>query len=418
MEYHAAMKIYQVGGAVRDGLLGITRTDVDWVVVGARPEELKARGFKPVGKDFPVFLHPDTGEEYALARTERKTGAGYHGFSFITDTSVTLEQDLARRDLTINAMARDGSGTLIDPFNGQADLEARVLRHISPAFVEDPVRLLRVARLAARFADRGFAVAAETMTLLQQMVDSGEINHLRAERVWQETDKALGGAAPRVFFQVLRDCGALAVIFPELDRLFGIPQPPRWHPEVDTGLHTLLALEQSERLSPAAAVRFAVLTHDLGKGETPPELLPKHRGHEERGVRLIQALAKRLPVPRRYVELAELVARFHGLVHRAAELRPSTVLKLLEKTDALRRADRFADFLCACEADARGRTGLENRPYPQGKLLRGALRAARSVTTKQLASELSGEALGEALRETRLAAVKAYLDQDENQPPP
>jgi tRNA nucleotidyltransferase (CCA-adding enzyme) len=292
-----------------------------------------------------------------------------------------------------------------------------VLRHISPAFVEDPVRLLRVARLAARFADRGFVIAAETLALLQQMVDSGEIDHLRAERVWQETDKALGGAAPRVFFQVLRDCGALAVIFPELDRLFGIPQPPRWHPEVDTGLHTLLALEQSERLSPTAAVRFAVLTHDLGKGETPPELLPKHRGHEERGVRLIHALAERLPVPRRYVELAELVARFHGLVHRAAELRASTVLKLLEKTDALRRADRFADFLCACEADARGRTGLEHRPYPQGKLLSGAQQAARAVTTEQLASELSGQALGEALREARLTAVKAYLDQDESQPP-
>ena len=409
MEYYAPMKIYQVGGAVRDALLGIARADVDWVVVGAQPEQLTAQGYKPVGKDFPVFLHPETGEEYALARTERKTGVGYHGFSFDTGAEVSLEEDLARRDLTINAMAMDETGTLIDPFNGQADLEAGVLRHVSEAFVEDPVRLLRVARLAARFASRGFHIAPDTMDLLVRMVVNGEINHLRPERVWQETENALAGASPRVFFQVLRDVGALAVIFPEVDRLFGVPQPPRWHPEVDTGLHTLMALEQSERLSPSAAVRFAVLTHDLGKGTTPAEILPKHRGHEERSVGLLGELCKRLPIPRRYQALAELVARYHGLVHRATELRPSTVLKLLIRTDALRRPERFDDFLLACEADARGRTGLEGDPYPQGTLLRGALAAALAVDSGQLDSTLTGSALGEAMQAARLQAVKSYL---------
>ncbi len=418
MEYYCAMKIYKVGGAVRDALLGIPRTDVDWVVVGAEPDELKQLGFRPVGKDFPVFLHPETGEEYALARTERKTGAGYHGFSFHAAADVTLEQDLARRDLTINAMAMDEAGSLTDPFNGQGDLKARVLRHVSAAFVEDPVRVLRVARLAARFARRGFTIAAQTRDLMQQMVSDGEVGELRPERVWQETDKALAGPAPRVFFQVLRDCGALQVIFPEIDALFGVPQPPRWHPEIDTGLHTLMALEQSERLSSLPEVRFAVLTHDLGKGTTPADLWPKHRGHEERGVKLLRAFCERLPVPRRYCDLAEIVARYHGLVHRACELRPGTVLRLLERTDGLRRPQRFTDFLLACEADARGRTGLEDRPYPQGALLRGALQVARGVERAQLDAALAGSELGDALRAARLAAITGYLATQPSQPPP
>ena len=414
----ALMKIYQVGGAVRDTLLGVTRSDVDWVVVGATPEQLKSLGYKSVGKDFPVFLHPESGEEYALARTERKTGAGYHGFTFDTSAQVTLEQDLARRDLTMNAMALDDGGNLIDPFDGRADLEAGVLRHVSPAFVEDPVRLLRVARFAAQFAARGFHVAQETMALLRQMVAAGEVSHLRPERVWQETESALAGPAPRVFLQVLRDCGALAVIFPEIERLFGVPQPPRWHPEVDTGVHTLMALEQSAALSACATVRFAVLVHDLGKGTTPTELLPKHRGPEERGGKLIHELCARFPVPRRYRELAELVARYHGLAHRAAELRPTTILKLLERTDGVRRPERFEQFLLACEADARGRTGLETQPYPQGALLRGALKAAQAVQRTQLDESLDGNALGDALRSARLAAIQTYLRQTQTQPPP
>jgi len=403
------MKMYKVGGAVRDALLGLRISDIDWVVVGATPQQLSDLGFRPVGKDFPVFLHPDTGEEYALARTERKTGAGYHGFSFHAAPDVTLEQDLARRDLTINAMAMDQAGNLIDPFHGQADLEAGILRHVSSAFVEDPVRVLRLARLAARFAERGFTVAPDTQRLLMQMVKNGEVSHLRPERVWQETGKALAGTSSRVFFEVLRHCGALAVIFPELDALFGVPQPPRWHPEIDTGLHTLMALEQSERLTVSPEVRFAVLTHDLGKGTTPAASLPRHRGHEDRSVDLIEGLCARLPVPRRFRELAEIVARYHGLTHRAEELKPGTALRLLERTDALRRGDRFEDFLLACEADARGRTGLEDQPYPQGDLLRGALTAARQAQPATRDNGLTGSELGEAIRAARLAAVTAYL---------
>jgi tRNA nucleotidyltransferase (CCA-adding enzyme) len=418
MEYYCPMEIYKVGGAVRDALLGLAVTDVDWVIVGASPVQLTQLGFKPVGKDFPVFLHPDTGEEYALARTERKTGAGYHGFSFHAAADVTLEEDLARRDLTINAMAMNESGEIIDPFNGKEDLQAGILRHVSPAFVEDPVRVLRLARLAARFAARGFRIAADTQQLLMQMVANGEVSHLRPERVWQETAKALGGPSPRVFFEVLRDCGALTVIFPEIDALFGVPQPARWHPEIDTGLHTLMALEQSEKLSASPEVRFAVLTHDLGKGTTPAAMLPKHQGHEERSVELIAGLCQRLPVPRRYFELAVIVARFHGLVHRAQELKPGTVLQLLEHTDALRRGDRYHDFLLACEADARGRTGLEDQPYPQGVVLRAAREVANTVQRSDVDAGLTGNALGEALRGARLLAIKAYLAEQITQPPP
>lgn len=405
------MLIYEVGGAVRDSLLGLPVEERDWVVVGATPAELRALGLRQVGKDFPVFIHPHTGEQYALARRERKIGPGYEGFEFDTDTSVTLEQDLSRRDLTINAIARDRDGNIIDPYGGRADIENRVLRHVSPAFSEDPLRVLRVARFAARFHSLGFRVAAETARLMAEIVQAGEIEALRPERVWLETDKALATAAPQVYFEVLRECGALARAFPEIDALFGVPQPPRWHPEIDTGVHTLLALEQAAALSPNADVRFAVLTHDLGKATTPKALLPSHHGHEQRSAELIERLCERLPVPKHYRELALHVAREHGNVHRAAELRPGTVLKLLETVDAFRRPERFDGLLLACEADARGRTGLEDRPYPQAERLKRALAAARAVDAAKLAAAegLAGAALGQALRERRLAAVTAAL---------
>ena len=405
------MLIYEVGGAVRDSLLGLPVEERDWVVVGATPAELRALGLRQVGKDFPVFIHPHTGEQYALARRERKIGPGYEGFEFDTDTSVTLEQDLSRRDLTINAIARDRDGNIIDPYGGRADIENRVLRHVSPAFSEDPLRVLRVARFAARFHSLGFRVAAETVRLMAEIVQAGEIEALRPERVWLETDKALATAAPQVYFQVLRECGALARAFPEIDALFGVPQPARWHPEIDTGVHTLLALEQAAALSPNADVRFAVLAHDLGKATTPKALLPSHHGHEQRSAELIERLCERLPVPKHYRELALHVAREHGNVHRAAELRPGTVLKLLETVDAFRRPERFDGLLLACEADARGRTGLENRPYPQAERLKRALSAARAVDAAKLAASegVAGAALGQALRERRLAAVTAAL---------
>jgi tRNA nucleotidyltransferase (CCA-adding enzyme) len=405
------MKVYEVGGAVRDALLGLPVEERDWVVVGASPEELEAQGFRRVGKDFPVFLHPQTGEEYALARTERKIAPGYTGFAFDADANVTLEQDLARRDLTINAIARTADGELVDPWNGRADLERRVLRHVSPAFREDPLRVLRVARFAARFGPLGFVVAAETQGLMREIVDSGEIEALRAERVWQETVKALGTERPDVYFAVLRDCGALARVFPEIDALFGVPQPEQWHPEIDTGVHTLLALQQAALLSPSETVRFAVLTHDLGKAATPPELLPRHPGHERRSEDLLETLCARLPVPNRFRSLALHVARHHGVVHRAMELRPQTVLRLVLDVDGLRQPERFEEFLLACEADARGRRGLEDRQYPQSERLRTALRAARGVDAGALKADrqLDGEALGKALYEARLDAVKTAL---------
>jgi tRNA nucleotidyltransferase (CCA-adding enzyme) len=405
------MEVYLVGGAVRDELLGLPVAERDWVVVGATPGEMERLGYRAVGRDFPVFLHPETKDEYALARTERKVGRGYRGFEVHFDPDVTLEDDLRRRDLTINAMARDGDGRLVDPYGGQADLAARRLRHVSEAFAEDPVRILRVARFAARFAPLGFAVAPETVELMRGMVGSGEVDALVPERVWQETLKALREPRPDAFLAVLRDCGALARVFPELDALWGVPQPPRWHPEVDTGVHMLLVMQAAARLTDSPRVRFAALMHDLGKGTTPRELWPRHLGHEERGAELVRRLAERLRVPADFRDLAELAARWHGLVHRAQELRVRTVLQLLERCDALRRPERFREFLLACEADFRGRTGWQDRPYPASARLAAALDAALAVSLD--AGErhgLSGEEFGEALRNKRLAAVGAALE--------
>jgi tRNA nucleotidyltransferase (CCA-adding enzyme) len=407
-------KTYLVGGAVRDRLLGLPVTDRDYVVVGATPDDLLAAGFKQVGADFPVFLHPDTGEEYALARTERKTAPGYHGFAVSFSPDVTLEQDLQRRDLTINAMAQAPDGTLIDPYGGQADLAARRLRHVSPAFAEDPVRILRVARFAARFARLGFRVADETRALMQQMVAAGEVDALVPERVWQEFERALREPDPQCFITVLRDCGALARLLPELDRLFGVPQPPEPHPEIDTGVHTLLVLEQAARLGTDPQMRFAALLHDLGKGTTPPEQWPHHHGHEARSVELVRGLCARLKVPTAYRELALAVARDHGNAHRALELRAGTLLDIIERTDALRRPQRFAQFLLACEADHRGRTGFENRPYPQATRLQRAFEAARGVDVRPLVERgLTGEAMRSALRQARTRAIAAAIKVDE-----
>jgi tRNA nucleotidyltransferase (CCA-adding enzyme) len=405
------MKVYEVGGAVRDALLGLPVKEHDWVVVGASAEELTALGFRRVGKDFPVFLHPQTGEEYALARTERKVAPGYTGFAFDTAASVTLEQDLERRDLTINAIARAPDGTLVDPWGGRRDLDARVLRHVSDAFREDPLRVLRVARFAARYKNLGFSVAPETTELMAAIVASNEMEALRAERVWQETVKALREDRPEVYFEVLRGCGALARIFPEIDALFGIPQPERWHPEIDTGVHVMMALNLAARLTSSETVRFAVLTHDLGKATTPKLMLPGHHGHEQRSEQLLEDLCDRLPVPNRFRDLAKHVARHHGTVHRAAELKPQTILKVIVEVDGLRQPDRFEEFLLACEADARGRRGLEERPYPQAERFRTALRAARGIDGAKVRTErqLDGEALGKALHDERLAAIKAAL---------
>src|SRR5581483_2505301 len=400
------MEVYLVGGAVRDRLLGLPVHERDWVVVGAQPQELERAGYLSVGKEFPVFLHPQTHEEYALARVERKVAPGYRGFTTQASPDVTLEEDLKRRDLTINAMAETSSGEVIDPYGGQSDLRARLLRHVSDAFVEDPVRILRVARFAARFAELGFQVSPDTLALMKRMVASGEVDALVPERVWQETERALGEARPEVFFETLRECGALAPIFPELAALHGIPQPARWHPEIDTGVHVMLALRYAARIGAPSSVRFAVLMHDLGKARTPPERWPSHHGHEEAGVPLVQALAQRLKVPSAYRDLAVLAARHHAVIHRAAELRPDTLLKLLESTDAFRRPERFAELLQACESDARGRTGLEDRPYPQAEYLRKALQAAAAVgLSDEDRIGLQGPALGEKLRAKRLAAL-------------
>jgi tRNA nucleotidyltransferase (CCA-adding enzyme) len=400
------MEVYLVGGAVRDRLLGLPVHERDWVVVGARPEDLERAGYLPVGKEFPVFLHPQTKEEYALARLERKIAPGYRGFATQFSPDVTLEEDLQRRDLTINALAEKPSGEIIDPYGGQRDLQAKVLRHVSAAFVEDPVRILRLARFAARFADLGFTVAEETQTLMRQMVTSGEVDALVPERVWQETERALGETRPDVFFRTLRDCGALAVIFPEIDALYGVPQPPKWHPEIDTGVHVMLAVRYAAKIGAPTSVRFAVLMHDLGKARTPQDKWPSHRGHEEGGVPLVEALSQRLRVPNGFRELAVLGARHHAVIHRAAELRPDTILKLFETTDAFRRPERFAELLQVCESDARGRTGLESSPYPQAAYLQRARDAAAAV---QLSEEeragLEGREIGEKVRQQRLAAV-------------
>jgi tRNA nucleotidyltransferase (CCA-adding enzyme) len=400
------MEVYLVGGAVRDKLLGLPVHERDWVVVGARPEDLEKLGYMSVGKEFPVFLHPDSKEEHALARLERKVAPGYRGFTTQFSPDVTLEDDLRRRDLTINAIAEKPSGELVDPYGGQQDLQARVLRHVSEAFVEDPVRILRLARFAARFADLGFTVAQETMVLMKQMVASGEVDALVPERVWQETERALGESRPDVFFQTLRDCGALAVICHEVDALFGVPQPANWHPEVDTGIHVMLALRYSAKIGAPTSVRFGVLTHDLGKALTPQDILPSHRGHEEAGVPLVEALSERLRVPNNFRELGVLAARHHQVVHRAPELNPGTMLKLFEATDAFRRPERFNEMLLVCESDARGRTGLENRLYPQVAYLQRARDAAAAV---QLSAEdragLKGPEIGEKIRTLRLAAI-------------
>jgi len=402
------MQVYLVGGAVRDRLLGLPPRERDWVVVGSSPAELEAAGYIPVGREFPVFLHPVSHEEYALARLERKVAPGYRGFATEFSPGVTLAEDLRRRDLTINAIAESATGELIDPYGGRADLEARLLRHVSDAFVEDPVRVLRVARFAARFAALGFRVADETLALMRRMSASGELAALVPERVWQETGRALDTAHPEVFFQTLRECGALAAIFPEIDALYGVPQPPKWHPEIDTGVHVMLALAWAARSGASTAVRFAVLGHDLGKARTPRELWPKHHGHEELGVAAVEALADRLRVPGSLRELAILAAREHTLVHRALELRPETVLKLLQECDAFRRPERFGELLQACEADARGRTGFETHPYPQAAYLRAALAAAAAVTLPEEERRgLKGTAIGAELKRRRVLAVTA-----------
>ena len=412
------MDVYLVGGAVRDEQLGLPAKERDWCVVGATPDELLSEGYRQVGKDFPVFLHPETNEEYALARTERKTGAGYHGFEFQTSPDVTLEEDLSRRDLTINAMAMDANGQLIDPFDGRSDLEHRVLRHVSGAFAEDPVRILRAAKFRARFADLGFEIAGETLDLMANMVSSGEADALQAERVWAETEAALAGPNPQLYFQVLRDCGALAVVFPEIDALFGVPQPPKWHPEIDCGLHTLMVLEQSARLSEDVDVRFAALVHDLGKATTRQSDLPGHPGHERRSVKLVHSLSERLPVPRACRELGVLVAEYHAHCHRAFELKASTILKVLQKIDAFRRPERFEKFLLACEADARGRTGLEDRAYPQAAYFERAWKEASRVTADQVAdADASGAEIGAEINKMRLKAIKAVKAETANQLP-
>ena len=400
------MKIYTVGGAVRDELLGLPVVDRDHVVVGATPEEMVAAGFRPVGRDFPVFLHPQTHEEYALARTERKTEPGYHGFVFHASPEVSLEQDLARRDLTINAIARAEDGSLIDPHHGIADLEARLLRHVSSAFAEDPVRVLRVARFAARFRD--FALAPETLALMRVMVDQGEVDHLVAERVWQELAKGLMEARPSRMFECLRACGALARILPEVDALFGVPQRADFHPEVDTGVHTLMVVDQAAQLGLSLAERFAAFTHDLGKAVTPPEVLPRHTGHEAQGVALLGPLCDRLRVPSDCRDLALLVAMFHGDIHRAAELKPATMVKVIERCDGLRRPERFVGMLSACECDYRGRLGFAERPYPQAALWRRSLAAVRAIDAGAIARACPDPAqIPSRLHEARVAALKA-----------
>lgn len=403
-----AMEIYLVGGYVRDQLLGLPTRDRDWVVVGASASDMLARHYQQVGKDFPVFLHPDTHEEYALARTERKTGPGYSGFNFTANASVTLEEDLARRDLTINAIAQANDGQLIDPYNGQADIKNKILRHVSPAFVEDPVRILRIARFAARFADLGFTIAEETQNLMQQMVNNGEVDALVSERVWQETQRALSEKTPARFFEVLKSCGALDRLFPEIDRLWGVPQPEKHHPEIDTGIHTMMVLTQAARLSADPKVRFAALVHDLGKGTTPKEQWPKHIDHESRGVPLVEALCDRYRIPNDYRELAIIVTKYHLHYHRAAELRDDTFLKTLEALDAFRRPERFELFLLACEADSRGRPGYEDQHFAQPDIYRKVFQAANQLNAKELVSQgLKGKAIKEELAKKRISAINA-----------
>lgn len=401
------MQIYKVGGAVRDRLLGRPVSDIDWVVVGASAEAMQARGFRPVGADFPVFLHPDSGEEYALARTERKSGQGYGGFTFHASPDVTLEEDLIRRDLTINAMAEDDQGHITDPYGGQRDLEARLLRHVSPAFAEDPLRVLRVARFYARLQAFGFQVAPETMAFMQQISASGELLHLTAERIWQETARALAGPNPEAYFNLLQQCGALAVLMPELHKLWGVPNPPRWHPEIDSGIHTMLVLQQAALLTPRLDIRFAALCHDFGKGETPPDLWPSHHGHEHTGLAVIDTFCQRLRVPNDCRDLALLACQYHQLIHKAFELRPVTVQKLFDGIDLWRRPERLEALLIACTADLRGRTGFESAEYRQAAYLQQLADAARAVDVKALvAAGHQGPAMKQALANARLHAIE------------
>jgi tRNA nucleotidyltransferase (CCA-adding enzyme) len=409
------MKIYIVGGAVRDRLLGRANEDRDYVVVGATPADLLALGYRPVGRDFPVFLHPQSGEEYALARTERKIAPGYHGFALSANPQVTLEEDLARRDLTINAMAQDSQGHLIDPFHGQRDLEAGILRHVGPAFVEDPVRILRLARFAARFAD--FSVAPETMALVRAMVAAGEVDHLVAERVWQEVAKGLMERKPSRMFEVLRAGGALARLIPELDAVFGVPQRADYHPEIDAGVHSMMVLDQAALRGLALPVRWAALLHDLGKGTTQADMLPRHHGHEERSARLAESVCKRLKVPVECRDLAILTARYHGNIHRAAELRPATIVGLFEKTDALRRPERFAQLLAACRCDFNGRLGWEERPYDSPQRLITALAAVNTINAGEIAAACSVDGnIPERIRAARIKAVRTALNDSRDEP--
>lgn len=419
------MQIYMVGGAVRDALLGLPVQDHDWVVVGATPEEMVAQGYVPVGKDFPVFLHPQSKEEHALARTERKTARGYKGFAIHTAPDVTLEEDLARRDLTINAIAvprercrPDGSfdsAQLVDPYAGRRDIEQRIFRHVTPAFREDPVRILRVARLSARFTD--FTIAPETLTLMRHMVEDGEVDHLVAERVWQELSRGLMEEKPSRMFEVLRACGALQRLLPEVERLWGVPQPEAHHPEIDTGVHLMMVLDMAAQLQAPLTVRYACLGHDLGKGTTPTDVLPRHIGHEERSVRLLRGFSERLRAPVDCRELAEVVAREHGNIHRSGTLGPAALLRLLERCDAIRKPQRFAEVLLACECDARGRLGLDQQPYPQAARLQGVLDAVLAQPTHEIAERAlaqghSGKQVGELIHAARVQAVARHLGTD------
>ncbi len=401
------MKTYLVGGAVRDELLGYPFKEKDWVVVGATVDDMLSAGYQQVGKDFPVFIHPETKEEHALARTERKTAAGYKGFEVHASSEVTLEDDLVRRDLTINAIAMDEDGKLIDPYGGINDIKNKILRHVSDAFTEDPVRILRIARFMARYVHLGFSVANETMELMKNMVSAGEVDALVPERIWQEMQKALAEKTPSAFITTMRDCGALKRIMPELDRLWGVPQPEEFHPEIDTGIHTMLVLEQACKLSGDPQVRFAALLHDLGKGSTPEKEWPSHIGHEAQGAKIVLEVCRRLRIPNEYRDLAERTARFHLHYHRALELKPASVVKTLEQLDAFRKPERFEKFLLACEADARGRTGYENKDFPQGDYFRQTLKVAKNINIDELRSRgFENQALANKIREARVSAVK------------
>ena len=403
------MQIYLVGGAVRDSLINYPSSENDWVVVGATPEQMTDLGYKPVGQDFPVFIHPKTGEEYALARTERKSGHGYKGFEFYTSTEVSLEEDLIRRDLTINAMAQDDEGRIIDPFDGQKDLAHKLLRHVSEAFTEDPLRVLRVARFAARYAHLGFTVAPETMELMKSIVAKGEMEFLVAERVWKETSRALAEQSPQVFFEVLKACNALEVLLPEIDALFGVPQRADYHPEIDTGIHTLMALKAATKLTDCEAIRFAVLVHDVGKAITPEDVLPSHSGHEKRGLPLVKAICDRLTVPNKHRQLAMSVTEFHLHCHRALELKPATLLKLFQSIGAIRSPDKLIDFLTCCEADIKGRAGFENAAYPSKDYLLAALEAVSQVDISDLVAQgISGAEIGKQLNQRQIQNLTEF----------